>query len=82
MRLFKNELIRLWRTPSIIITLIIACFVTFGVLNMTSKGMIPFGHVSEYKAAYKNINTVDPDEALDLYLMRWSSVLRHFLIKP
>ncbi|MCR4992284.1 MAG: hypothetical protein K6A45_04495, partial [Lachnospiraceae bacterium] len=67
MRLFKNELIRLWRTPSIIITLIIACFVTFGVSNMTSKGMIPFGLVSEYKAAYKNINTVDPDETLDLY---------------
>ena len=67
MGLFKNELIRLWKTPSIIITLIIACFVTFGVSNMTSKGMIPFGLVSEYKAAYKNINTVDPDEALDLY---------------
>lgn len=67
MGLFKNELIRLWKTPSIIITLIIACFVTFGVLNMTSKWMIPFGLVSEYKAAYKNINTVDPDEALDLY---------------
>ena len=67
MGLFKNELIRLWKTPGIIITLIIACFVTFGVLNMTSKRMIPFGLVSEYKAAYKNINTVDPDEALDLY---------------
>lgn len=67
MGLFKNELIRLWKTPSIIITLIIACFVTFGVSNMTSKGMIPFGLVSEYKAAYKNINTVDPYEALDLY---------------
>ena len=67
MGLLKNELLRLWKTPSIIITLIIACFVTFGVLNMTSKRMIPFGLVSDYKNAFDNMDISAPEAALDLY---------------
>ena len=67
MRIFKNEFIRLWKTPGIIMTLVIACFVTFGVLNMKSRGMVFLVQAPDYKEAFKEVSDMGPEAALSMY---------------
>ena len=67
MRIFKNEFIRLWKTPGIIMTLVIACFVTFGVLNMKSRGMVFLVQAPDYKGAFKEVSDMGPEAALSMY---------------
>ena len=68
MRIYKNELIRFWKTPGIIISVILACLVTFGVLNVQSKEKLIITQPSDYKAAFDNLEGMSVEKAYTLYM--------------
>ena len=67
MRIYKNELIRLWKTPGIILTVVIACFVTFGVLKLKSREMLYYVQPEEYKEAFQKMEGMNISDAYALY---------------
>ncbi|MBR5178891.1 MAG: hypothetical protein IKW90_08855 [Lachnospiraceae bacterium] len=67
MRIYIDEMHRLWRTPGIIFAVIIACFATFGVLKLRSKGMLYYVQPEEYKEAFQKMDGMQLGEAYALY---------------
>lgn len=67
MRIYVNEMIRLWKTPGVLLALVVACFATFGVLNMRSKEMLTFIQPSDYKEAFSKLDGMDASDAYALY---------------
>ena len=63
MRIYIDEMHRLWRTPGIIFAVIIACFATFGVLNIQSKKILNYVQASDYKEAFSQLENLSPEEA-------------------
>ena len=67
MRIFINELIRLWKTPGVILSVVIACVVTIGVLNVQAKKKLQMFQPADYKEAFDNLEGMPVDEAYALY---------------
>ncbi|MBR6474332.1 MAG: hypothetical protein IKS98_02660 [Lachnospiraceae bacterium] len=67
MRIFINELIRLWKTPGVIFSVVIACVVTIGVLNVQAKKKLQMFQPADYKEAFDNLEGMPVDEAYALY---------------
>lgn len=67
MRIYINELIRLWKTPGIITAVVIACLVTCGVLKIQSGDKLQMVQPDDYKEAFAELEGVSIEEAYALY---------------
>ena len=70
MRVLKNEFLRLWKTPSILFTVAVACFIVVVVLNIESKEFLTYTAPSAYKEAYADLSGMGPTDAYDWYEKR------------
>lgn len=67
MRIYINELIRLWKTPGIIFTLVIACLVTFLALNYKATDYLYFVQPQDYKNAFAGLEGLSTKQAYSIY---------------